>query len=40
MNENYSTIHSFLWSFDTAISGVRTTHAYLSYELRLGPVTP
>jgi hypothetical protein len=37
MNDNYSAIHSVLWSFGTSIAGQRTTHAYLSYELRLGP---
>jgi hypothetical protein len=37
MNDDYSAIHSVLFSFGTSIAGARTVHGYLSYELRLGP---
>ncbi|HXB82376.1 MAG TPA: hypothetical protein VNU22_03380 [Candidatus Acidoferrum sp.] len=37
MNDDYSAIHSVLFSIGQSIAGTRTFHAYLSYELRLGP---
>ncbi len=37
MNDDYSRIHSVLFSLGTSIAGARTFHAYLAYELRLGP---
>ncbi|HLY03534.1 MAG TPA: hypothetical protein VKR56_13700 [Candidatus Cybelea sp.] len=42
MNDDYSPIHSVLFSFGTSIAGARTVHGYVAYELRLGPraVTP
>jgi hypothetical protein len=36
MDDDYSAIHSVLFSFGTSIAGERTFHAYLAYELRLG----
>jgi hypothetical protein len=37
VNDDYSAIHSLVASFGTSICGQRSTHAYLAYELRLGP---
>jgi hypothetical protein len=37
MNDDYSRIHSLLFSLGTSIAGARTFDAYLAYELRLGP---
>jgi hypothetical protein len=37
MNDDYSAMHSVLFSFGTSIAGARTAHGYLSYEVRLGP---
>ncbi|MFY9737840.1 MAG: hypothetical protein WAK11_02200 [Candidatus Cybelea sp.] len=37
MNDDYSAIHSLLFSIGQSIAGERTFHAYLAYELRLGP---
>jgi hypothetical protein len=40
MNDDYSAIHSVLFSIGQSIAGARTFHAYLAYELRLGPRGP
>jgi hypothetical protein len=37
MNDDYSAIHSILFSFGQSIAGERSYHGYLAYELRLGP---
>jgi hypothetical protein len=37
MNDDYSAIRSVLFSLGTSVAGARTFHAYLAYELRLGP---
>jgi len=39
MNDDYSNLHSVLFSFGTSVAGLHTTHAYLTYELRLGPLS-
>jgi hypothetical protein len=37
MNNDYSAIHSILFSVGQSVAGERTFHAYAAYELRLGP---
>ncbi len=37
MNDDYSKMHSLLFSFGESIAGERSAHGYLGYELRLGP---
>jgi hypothetical protein len=37
MNDDYSRMHSILFSVGKSIAGERSYHGYLAYELRLGP---